>query len=182
MSSPLRRRLGRGLGLWGGLLLLLGYLTFNQVTIPDDSVTTSDLPPCTADGTPFATVPFPQWKELYHSTVNTVIDAHLATSDAPATALDCTATSVQDVVRPTLALEALARQLPPWKPRGGEGFFVGTITPPLSEGNLGPVLLEFLRTYECSMIEWEHEERGLSTAFQATSSAAASSRPTALYP
>jgi hypothetical protein len=128
-------RVGIGASLLG---LLLAGCTATDLG-PDYG--THNLPPCTAKGSVFADLPFDEWPQHYHSTVSDVVEAHVQNTDA----LVCTADSYADLDKPTTALVSLASTLPPWQdPQHLQH---------LSEADLGAVLLEFNRVYECSLLE-----------------------------
>lgn len=126
-----------------GLCALLVLISCN---LQGEDTSLERLAPCTASGTVFAQFPFDQWPSRYHDTVREVTNAHMEGLDSTSAArLQCDATSYQALATPSGYLRALAQQLAPWK------------TPEklatLSETDFGPVLLEFLRTYECSLHE-----------------------------
>lgn len=113
---------------------------------------TTALPPCTADDSIFgarsssSSLPFDKWADTYHSTVSEVIDAHMQSLNNTGTMqLQCTAPDYASMLKPTQKLKDLAAQLGPWKdPKKLQA---------LSESEIGPVLLEYLRVYECAMSE-----------------------------
>jgi hypothetical protein len=74
------------------------------------------------------------WSQIYHSTVNTVITSHVGGGSG------ALCTDVMPEQRASTALRNLAKQLPPWK--GNQ---------PLTELDMGAVLLEYLRIYECEL-------------------------------
>jgi hypothetical protein len=83
------------------------------------------------------------WRDRYHGTVSAIVDAHFTP-----TRIQCTA-DVREL--PSGSLQALAAQLPPWEDHA-------TLVT-LSEGDIGAVLLEYLRIYECAL-----QNRALSLA------------------
>ncbi len=92
---------------------------------------------CDGDSALFPTVPedaFDKWKERYDDRVDGVIVAHLQKKNA----VNC-----QQLVKepPSDALKSLAGSLAPWKSNMSS----------LSEDDMGAVLLEYLRVYECSI-------------------------------
>ncbi len=106
------------------------------------------LTPCTAVGSPFASLDLMEWPAYYHDTVADVVDAHLRQmGDITHASLQCTASETVQVEDATDELRAVARSLPAWKARADS----------LSQSELTPVLLEFLRIYECSLNEWRDE-------------------------
>lgn len=99
------------------------------------------LAPCTADGSPFADLPFETWAPFYHNTVLAVTEAHIQSlGNVNALPLQCTAEDYEELVPASEPLQALAATLPAY--RDAES---------LTEVDMAPVLLEFLRVYECSM-------------------------------
>lgn len=104
------------------------------------------LPPCSADGSIFAEKPFEEWKELYHSNVSKVVEAHLKSiQDTVNKPLQCTAASYSELVPATDELKEVAGYL--------AGYRQGNRLSQVTETDIGPVLLEFVRVYECSMRE-----------------------------
>lgn len=111
---------------------------------------------CEKEGSKFAdkkTLPFAKWAETYHRDVNDVVKAHMnairgAVKDNP---LKCTAQTLQGLLQPTRELRNLAETLPPWKKdkKGNASPYVAS----LSEADIGSVLLEYLRVYECALKE-----------------------------
>jgi hypothetical protein len=107
------------------------------------------LSPCTASGTMFQGLAAASGAALYHESVSLVVDAQiLAAQDIGAGALRCDAEDYRSLVPPTFALQALAAQLPPWQREGA--------MPDLAPSDVGSVLLEYLRIYECSLIERQY--------------------------
>lgn len=101
---------------------------------------------CTAEESPFAIVPPSKWIETYHETVDDVIESHLESlQDINTAALRCTAGDYASLVEPTAALRDLAASLPAWNSDARKKA--------LSEAEIGPVLLEYLRIYECALNE-----------------------------
>lgn len=144
--NNLPRRPARFLG--GALLCAAAALTSCSLLLGSGDVgeETNHLAPCTASGSVFATLPFDQWPTTYHDTVNGVIEAHLnALTQLNTLKLQCTASDYAGMAAPTDALARLAATLPPWKHLKSPQT--------LSEAEIGPVLLEYLRIYECALNE-----------------------------
>ncbi|TSC80514.1 MAG: hypothetical protein G01um101425_168 [Candidatus Peregrinibacteria bacterium Gr01-1014_25] len=160
MSDSARSSAGI-LGMWGSLLLLLGFCGLQYVsTVVPEGQRAERLTSCTADGTPFASLEFSQWASTFHGTVDSVVAAHLKRRKSLQIPVRCAASGVRHTELPTDELEKLARALPPWKGRSNVSLFSGpSQAPDLSEDDIGPVLLEFLRTYECSMTEYQLEKQ-----------------------
>lgn len=78
-----------------------------------------------------------RWAELYHAAAKAAVDAHVARPPASA----CTSGTAQ---RPTRELAVLAARIPPW--RGNAAALAD-----LRESDMGGVLLEHLRLYECAL-------------------------------
>lgn len=78
------------------------------------------------------------WAKRYHDNVRAVTVAHL---QPPGATLSCEKSPVRMASAP---LEALAKTLPPWFDRDFSAN-------PLPEAEMGGVLLEYLRVYECSL-------------------------------
>ncbi len=126
-------------------LLVLGGCTHILTTSPVGQDETR-LAACTGKDTMFAEIPFNEWPQKYHSTVASVVDAHEDNlKDIDTLKLECTADDYASTLKPTGALKELARTLPPWKE--------SRALDKLSEMDLGPVLLEYLRLYECALLE-----------------------------
>lgn len=103
---------------------------------------TEQLSPCTLEGSPFEDMDLKKWPETYHATVSGVIDAHLEKLTNLSTAdITCTAGDYASMMDASGPLQSLASSLAPW-----EGKTV-------SELEIGPVLREYLRVYECSLEE-----------------------------
>jgi hypothetical protein len=96
---------------------------------------------CSLEESPFATLDFDAWANTYHRTVADVIKAD---TDSLSNAI-CPDSST-NLPPPTKQLRDLAAKLLPW------------LSPArlqrLSEADLGAVLLEYLRTYECAMLDY----------------------------
>lgn len=102
------------------------------------------LPPCTGTAGVFAsqldTLP-----STYHGIVAGVIDSHMRQLESTTTTpFQCTARTYREMLRPTPALRSLADRLPEWGPSRAAT---------LSEADMASVLLEYLRTYECALLE-----------------------------
>ncbi len=76
------------------------------------------------------------WSKEYHARVREILAAHFA---PPGADLTCT---VQPVRAASMPLRGLAEYLSPWNVDGGGS---------LLESDMGSVLLEYLRTYECTL-------------------------------
>jgi hypothetical protein len=87
--------------------------------------------------------PYKDWEDIYHKTVSRIVSAHIRVSDE-LRPLQCDAEDFKSMFTPSPQLVALASKLPPWdfeKNKSQLGL--------LSEADMGSVLLEFLREYEC---------------------------------
>jgi len=116
------------------------------ITTPMEKREGDRLAACTKEGTPFETLAFDEWADTYHETVAEVVEAHMDSLRSTNTAkLQCTAEDYVSMVKPTDELRELAESLPPWQTDAARDN--------LSETDIGPVLLEYLRTYECSLSE-----------------------------
>lgn len=119
------------------------------LTSSDTGTDLTALAACTGSGTAFddTKLPFDKWVSTYHSTVAGVIQAHMDSLENTAKLpLDCTAPDYASMVKPTPELSSLASQLAPWKDNA-------TKLQALSETELAPVLLEYLREYQCALNE-----------------------------
>lgn len=148
-----------------------------QQTAPNE-LSGSPLPACSAEGTPFATTNFAVydpsdstrpptygWHDIYESQVRAVVDEHLRVllgegNASAAQQVRCDAATYRDMFPAGGALQALASSLPAFRGR----------TDRLSEMDIGAVLIEWLRVYECAMkeegVEWTmyaHVERDFRT-------------------
>lgn len=129
------------------------------------------LAPCTGIGSPFENLDFKEWPKTYHKTVADVVEAHLKSlKNTKTEQLQCTAPDYPSVVKPTPDLKNLAEKLPPWKER--------TKLDRLSEMDIGPVLLEYVRVYECALNERRDELQLRIPAEFASSASAASEADT----
>lgn len=105
--------------------------------------------PCSASGSAFDTLDFAEWSDYYHGSIGSVVDAHMrAVQRTEELKLTCTAQAYEDVMRPSKPLTQAALNIPAWRDSAANGT--------LSEAHAGPVLLELLRVYECSMRERAH--------------------------
>ena len=124
----------------GALALLLAGCALME---PDVGNSILKLPECSNADTVFASLQLESMSNVYHSTVSRVIDAHVnELADINTLPLTCTANDYRGLLQPSPALKDLADQLPEWGPSRD-----------LSEADLGPVLLEYLRVYECSLVQ-----------------------------
>lgn len=130
-----------------GLLSLCAFLAGCGLSDADTGENILKLPECSGNGTMFASLPLDAARSTYHATVAGVVNAHLSElADINTLPLQCTANDYRGLLQPSSALSALAAQLPEWgASRAGR----------LSEADLGPVLLEYLRVYECALHERE---------------------------
>lgn len=87
---------------------------------------------------PFRDGNFAQWPEEYHKTAGAIIEEHLQSFNR---APQCDAQTGNDVLPGGPKLRELAGKLPGWK---------GTS---VAQWEMGSVLLEFLRAYECALEE-----------------------------
>lgn len=128
------------------------------------------LSPCSASGSIFARTPFNKWPETYHGRVSQVIEEHLKqVGTAVNQALQCTAEEL-DAAQPALSgLRSIAADLPAW---GRDPDRLAR----LSQSDIGVVLLEYLRVYECAL----NERRTLLAVLVPTENAAAMERGDAL--
>ncbi len=123
------------------------------------------LSPCGIEGGPFEDTKLRDWPETYHSTVSRIVEAHLIKLQEPSsTDIKCTAGDYASMMKANSALQGLASKLEPWKESQ------------VSELEVGPVLLEYLRVYECAL----EEKRYFITGAQ-HSSASSSSAPSIAY-
>lgn len=101
------------------------------------------LPECSNADTVFATLQVDAMTNVYHSTVGRVVSAHLdELADIHTRPLQCTADDYRELLQPSSALQDLANQMPEWGP-----------SRQVSEADLASVLLEYLRVYECSLLQ-----------------------------
>jgi hypothetical protein len=88
----------------------------------------------------FKTEKFDDWPEKYHETVNEVIEEYMQ----PPEAIEC----LEPILLPleaTSALGGIARSLPPWQDPNDFAL--------LDRNDVGIVMLEFLRVYECALVD-----------------------------
>jgi len=104
------------------------------------------LGPCTRDDEAYRTLdfiqqPFDEWASTYHGTVNNVIEEHFKSKD-----IKCTADDYKNFMSPGPQLRGLATNLAPWKdPEDADK---------LTQFDVGIVLVEYLRVYECALVEY----------------------------
>jgi len=105
----------------------------NSILTPCSRFTEGYLQLSFTDGT------FAKWPEYYHDTAAAIIEEHLQSfSRAP----QCAAATGNEVLPAGPKLQKLAKNLPSWKN-----------APSVSQWEMGSVLLEFLRGYECALEE-----------------------------
>jgi hypothetical protein len=128
------------------LLGIIGMLLLAACNQSLEGTSLDRLAPCSASGTMFAVYPFEQWPGIYHDTVREVVEAHLTSIEGIDVAgLQCLSEEYRALTPPTGYLRALAQQLSSWQ--------TPSRLQALSEADMGAVLLEFLRVYECSLFE-----------------------------
>lgn len=99
---------------------------------------------CPSDNTEFENLAFSKWPDQYHTTVAQVVEAHIGNLSGVSTErLQCTTSDATETSPPTDALRELAVTLPPWENDRAMAS--------LSEADIGSVLFEYLRIYECSL-------------------------------
>lgn len=104
------------------------------------------LPECSGKDTVFESLSLESARSVYHSTVARVVRAHIdELADVNTKPLQCTANDYRGLLQPSSELTFLADQLPEWGPSRGT----------LSEADMGAVLLEYLRVYECALHQRE---------------------------
>lgn len=124
-----------------GTLLSVSLLAGCGISEPDAGNSILKLPECSNTGNIFGSARAETMKSAYHGTVALVIDAHINDlAEINKLPLQCTANDYRGLLEPSSALTSLAYLLPEW----GDSREV-------SEADLGAVLLEYLRVYECSL-------------------------------
>ncbi|MFA7681497.1 MAG: hypothetical protein WCX61_00540 [Candidatus Peribacteraceae bacterium] len=88
-----------------------------------------------------------EWMKEYHGTV-----ARVVTEDMSPGALTCTASDYTGMMQPRPELYALAQKLPSWANEEDSDYNNDNMSR-LSQLDVGTVLLEYLRMYECALIE-----------------------------
>ena len=135
------------------LMLLIGIGIIGQVSaaelaVPEYSGRPPDehpiLAPCSRFENRYRTLLFEElyiaeWPEIYHDQVNRVIEEYLAPRE-----VECSAVDYENFLPPGPELLGLAEGLPTWNDPDV----------PLSEYDIARVLLEYLRIYECSLMEF----------------------------
>ncbi|MDD5025924.1 MAG: hypothetical protein PHH13_00950 [Candidatus Peribacteraceae bacterium] len=93
-----------------------------------------------------------EWSNSYHSTVSKIIEEDLgelvldsSPLRSPSRSPRCTATNYAGFLTPRSELKSLAKKLPSWKN--------STNLSRLNQLDMGTVLLEYLRMYECALVE-----------------------------
>ena len=133
-----------------GLLLLLALLGTGAglasllPAAPGQSLT--HLQSCSAEDSPFDSLPPDQWQQMYHARVDAVVEEYLESMGAvESIPLTCTDENAALLTEPPPMLRSLAQELSPWK----EGIR-------LSDSDTPAVLLEYIRVFECAMRERGH--------------------------
>jgi hypothetical protein len=85
-----------------------------------------------------------KWAALYHGTAKKVLEEDSAPPGANTPPFTCTGEDYAEFLKPRPCLKALAGALPTWE--------AGEISN-LSQADIGVVLLEYLRMYECTLVE-----------------------------
>ncbi len=128
-----------------GVLALSALLAGCGMSKSDTSNSILRLPECSSADTVFAALALDSAVDVYHSTVEGVVAAHFSELTSINTRpLECTANDYRGLLQPSEQLRFLAEQLPEWG---------SSRTEDLSEADIGPVLLEWLRVYECSLFQ-----------------------------
>lgn len=110
-----------------------------------------DLPPCSAEGSIFAERTLDKWPSLFHLGVDAVINAHLEQAGAVGdAALQCTAQDYRALSPASDNLRTVASFLPLWRKNP-------EMLNDVSEADMGAVLLEYVRVYECSLDEMQNQ-------------------------
>lgn len=104
------------------------------------------LGPCTRyedsySGLNFETEYIENWPTFYHETVDGIVEEYFELPE-----IDCEAEDYEELFTPGPLLEDLASKLPPWEDSDDRDR--------LTRFDLDKVLLEYLRVYECSIIEF----------------------------
>jgi hypothetical protein len=108
----------------------------------DENAGTERLSSCSIKESPFADLPFEKWAKTYHDTVSAVVKADIENLSS-AQCLD----GESNLPPPTPELLDLAKNLPLWLASNARRNA-------LSQSDIAAVLLEYLRTYECAMLEY----------------------------
>jgi hypothetical protein len=85
-----------------------------------------------------------EWPEIYHEQVDKVVEEFLKPQE-----FECNADDYESFMPPGPELESLAGKLPTWK------ITIPLKPVPLSQYDIGRVLLEYLRIYECALMEFD---------------------------
>lgn len=105
------------------------------------------LPACGSGDTLFDDIALEDWPATYYQLVDSVVEAHWESiKNIGQQPLSCL--SPDSALPPTTELKSLAGRLPPWQREP-------SLLKNLSETDMGTVLLEFLREYECVLHEQE---------------------------
>ena len=122
-------------------LLLVVIVALTSCRRAQETTGAQRLASCSMEGSPFKAAEFDAWKDTYHETVRKVLAADANTMEK----VQC-AESDQNLPGATKELKDLASKLPPWQS--------ATRLRLLSQSDLSAVLVEYLRVYECSMLEY----------------------------
>lgn len=102
---------------------------------------------CSKEGSGFDEHSFGEWKDYYHKSVSDVVEAHInRLGSAASLPLQCTEKEYASLLPASDELRKIAAKLPAWSDRP-------EALAKLGELELGVVLLEFLRVYECALNE-----------------------------
>lgn len=136
-------------GMCIGIALPYTVTFADEETVPEFSGRPHDehpiLAPCsrfddTYEDLEFADLPVEDWPDTYHKRVDKVVEEYIEKTD-----LECDAENYEELFAAGPELRDLAKNMPTWK---GDDV-------PLSRFDTARVLLEYLRIYECALIEFE---------------------------
>ena len=132
-----------------GLVFPQAYAADREMIVPEYSGKPQDehpiLAPCSRFDDRYSTLLFEdtkvkEWPDIYHDQVDRVVEEFLDTQE-----FECNANDYESFMRPGSELLNLAAGLPTWNDPDI----------PLSEYDIGRVLLEYLRIYECALMEFD---------------------------
>lgn len=132
-----------------GLLIGTAFAATDEVAVPDFSGRPYDehpiLAPCTRFDDRYDLLQFrdrniDKWPDIYHDQVKRVVEEFMEPVE-----LECNAEDYEALLEPGTQLTDLAASLPTWNDPDV----------PLSRFDISRVLLEYLRVYECALMEYD---------------------------
>ena len=133
--------IGLALSPWNIAIAAVGIPEYSGRDLEEHPI----LSPCSRYGEVYKDLGFQrkklkEWPDIYHKKVNELIEEYFEPEP-----IDCSASSYNELLKPGEKLKELAELLPAWKDPDVS----------LTRLDAGRVLLEYLRIYECTLMEYD---------------------------